>query len=107
MKYKGTMTAINVATDIPSQINTLEQLVAWGLLALSAINPNEVAVEGVGYSERAAQSGVYYVAADEKHRMLGRASIQFDAAYLSGGQKTWKYAIEMSTAPMPSAFKAN
>lgn len=101
------MTTINVATDIPSQINTLEQLIAWGLLALQAINPDEVATEGVGYTERAAQAGIYYIAPDSKHRMLGRASIQFDAAYLAGGQKTWRYAVEMSTAPLPSAFKAN
>jgi hypothetical protein len=62
------MTALNITTDIPSQINTLEKLYVWAGLALANINPSLTAIEGVGYTERCAQAGIYYVAADNKYR---------------------------------------
>lgn len=101
------MTAINIATDIPSQINTLEKLYVWAGLALANINPQVTAVEGIGYTERCAQAGIFYVAADNKHRALLRGSIQVSADYLAGGAKNWTFAQELSTNPLPAIFKAN
>lgn len=101
------MSAINIATDIPSQINTLEKLVAWGGLTLANINPSLTVIEGVGYTERASQAGVFYVAADNKYRLLVRASIQMSADYLAGGSKLWTFANELSNTAVPAIFKAN
>jgi hypothetical protein len=101
------MTALNISTDIPSQINTLEKLVAWANLALANVNPALTAIEGVGYTERCAQAGVFYVAADNKYRLLGRVSVQMSADYLAGGAKMWTYAQELSNTALPATFKAN
>lgn len=101
------MTAINIATDIPSQINTLEKLFVWAGLALANINPSASAVEGVGYTERVSQAGVFYVAADNKYRALVRGSIQMSPDYLAGGAKMWTYAQEISNTTLPATFKAN
>jgi hypothetical protein len=101
------MTALNIGTDIPSGINTLEKLTAWCLLTLQNINPSLKAIEGVGYEERVAQAGIFYVAADNKYRMLGRTSIQISPDYLAGGAKLWTYAQELSNTAIPSTFKSN
>lgn len=101
------MTALNIATDIPSQINTLEQLAAWCCLALSNTNPTITAIEGVGYSERVAQAGIFFVSADNKHRILTRLSMEVSSEYQSGGSKTWKYVQEISNTPLSSNFKSN
>lgn len=102
-----TMTAINIATDIPSQINTLEKLAVWCGLALGSINPSVTAIEGVGYTERVSQAGIYYVQADTKWRALVRHSIQMSADHVAGADKLWTYAQEISNTALPANFKAN
>ncbi|MEH2071615.1 MAG: glucose-6-phosphate dehydrogenase [Nostoc sp.] len=101
------MTAITLATQIPSQINTLEKLHAWSAMALNACNPTLTVIEGVGYTERAAQQGIYWVAADAKYRGIYRVSLQISDTYLSGGGKLWTYASELSNTAIPSAFTSN
>ena len=101
------MTAINIATQIPSQIDTLEKLAAWVGLALANINADVTAIEGVGYTERVSQAGVYYVQADNKYRILIRNSIQMAPDYLAGGSKLWTYAQPISNTAIPAIFTAN
>lgn len=101
------MTAININTDIPSQIDTLEELFVWAGLALADINSQLTAIEGVGYTERTSQAGIFYVAADNKYRALIRGSIQMSRTHLSGGGKPWSHAMELSTTALPSDFKSN
>jgi hypothetical protein len=101
------MTAINIATDIPSQINTLEKLAVWCNMALFNINPATVAIEGVGYSERTSQANIFYIAADAKHRFIGRQSIQMSPDYISGSGKQWTFAQEISNTALPANFKSN
>ncbi len=101
------MTAINIATDIPSQINTLEKLFVWAGAALANINPSLTNIEGVGYTERSAQYGIYYVAADNKYRALIRGSIQMSSDHQAGGAKTWTFAQELSNTALPAIFKSN
>lgn len=101
------MTAINLATDIPSQINTVEKLAAWCSQVLANLNPSATAIEGVGYTERIAQSGTFYVAADNKYRRLIRLSLEVSPDFEAGGQKPWQYVQEISNTPIPAAFKSN
>lgn len=101
------MTAINLSTDIPSQINTVEQLAAWCGTVLANVNPSATAIEGVGYTERIAQSGVFYVAADNKFRRLIRLSLEVSPDHEAGGQKPWKFAQEISNTAIPASFKSN
>lgn len=101
------MTSINLATDIPSQINTVEQLAAWCAAVLSNINPQATAIEGVGYTERVAQDGVFYVAADNKYRRLMRLSLEVSPDHVAGGMKPWRYVTEISNTGIPASFKTN
>lgn len=101
------MTAINISTDIPSQIDTLEKLAAWSGLALANINPGLTAIEGAGYTERVSQAGVFYVQADNKYRILIRHSMQMSGDYLAGGAKLWSYAQALSNTAIPVTFKSN
>ncbi|MBD2519954.1 glucose-6-phosphate dehydrogenase [Nostoc sp. FACHB-973] len=101
------MTAINIATQIPSQITTLEQLIMWGMMGLNACNPTLTVIEGVGYTERAAQQGIFWVGADSKYRGIYRASLEISSNHLSGGGKLWQYAQPLSSTALPTAFSAN
>ncbi|MBE8985893.1 glucose-6-phosphate dehydrogenase [Nostoc sp. LEGE 12450] len=101
------MTTINIATDIPSQITTLEQLHAWSAQALFSINPTLVVIEGVGYTERAAQAGNFWVAADSKTRMICRLSLEVSPDHLSASGKPWTFVQPLSATALPASFKAN
>ncbi|MEH2448946.1 MAG: glucose-6-phosphate dehydrogenase [Nostoc sp.] len=101
------MTAINIATDIPFAINTLEKLAVWSGLTLANINPSLTAIEGVGYTERVSQAGIFYVQADNKYRALIRNSIQMSPDYLAGGAKLWTFAQDLSNTAIPAIFKSN
>ena len=101
------MTAINIATQIPSQITTLEQLHAWSSMALFAINPTLTVIEGIGYTERAAQNGQYWVGADSKTRMICRTSLAVSPNALSADGKLWTFVQELSNTALPSTFSAN
>lgn len=101
------MTAINLATDIPSAIDTLEKLAVWSGLTLANINPALTAIEGVGYTERVSQAGIFYVQADNKYRALIRHSIQMSGDYLAGGAKQWTFAQPLSNTAIPAIFKSN
>lgn len=101
------MTALNIGTDIPSQIDTLEKLAVWVGLSLQHINGTAEVVEGQGYSERAAQFGVFYVGEAGVFRALIRESIEMSKDWQTGSQKPWQYAQPLSNSPIPAGFKAN
>lgn len=101
------MTALNKATDIPSDIVTVEQLAVWCAVTLTTINPTLDAVEGQNYAVRAAQAGVYNIAATNKDRFVGRQSIELEANYRTGSKKDWMYAKELSNTPLTAEMKSN
>ena len=101
------MTALNIATDIPSNVNTLEKLAVWASNCLFTLNPTVNATEGESYVQRAAQAGTYYIAAVNKTRHVGRQSIILTDGYSVGSDKQWFYAEPLSDAPLTAAMKAN
>jgi hypothetical protein len=101
------MTALTLATQIPSQIDTLEKLMAWTGLCLANINPTLEAIEGQGYSERVAQANPFFIRADNRTRLIIRASLPLDPNYLAGGSKFWTYAQILSNTPIPQTFSQN
>ncbi|MEH2123073.1 glucose-6-phosphate dehydrogenase [Nostoc sp.] len=101
------MTVINIATQIPSQITTLEQLHAWTGMALFRINADTTAIEGAGYTERVAQCGNFYVAADSKTRLITRTSLEVSPDYLSATGKPWMFVQPLSNTALPSSFSSN
>ncbi|MEH1817298.1 MAG: glucose-6-phosphate dehydrogenase [Nostoc sp.] len=80
---------------------------AWGAGILFATNPTMTVIEGVSYTERAAQKGIFWVAADAKHREIVRLSFEVSPNHLSGGDKPWTYIQPLSNTAIPAAFKAN
>lgn len=101
------MTALNISTDIPSNIDTLEKLAYWVCSALAHSNPGLTVVEGQGYNELACQAGVYYVPSDNKYRFLGRISMEVDKNHLAGSSKPWAFAKNLSTNALDASFKSN
>jgi hypothetical protein len=101
------MTALNIATQIPSNITTVEQLAVWCGKVLAVLNSNITAVEGVNYAQNAAQSGTFYIAATDATRHITRLSIPMDPNYLVGGAKPWQYAQELSQKPLTAAMTSN
>ncbi|MBC7971545.1 MAG: glucose-6-phosphate dehydrogenase [Verrucomicrobia bacterium] len=100
------MTVINIATDLPNSITTLEQIAAWSNLALRTIYPTLEAVEGVGINERVAQAGIFYVASSNYYRMLNRTSLLVSPDHLIGGAKMWTYVQEFGSTALPAGFKS-
>lgn len=101
------MTALALSTDVPSaSVNTVEKLAAWSGLALAAMNPAMTAIEGQGYSERVAQSNIYYIQADNKNRLIIRLSLAVSPDYLIGGAKMWTYMQELSNTALPAGFRS-
>lgn len=101
------MTALNIATDIPSSIVTLEQLAVWSNKCLWQLYPAINATEGENYTQRAIQSGEFYIAATNTTRHVGRQSIEMVPEMHTGPLKDWMYAKELGTIALTAAMKAN
>lgn len=102
------MTQINIATDIPSQINTLERLAMWSCMALRRVNPTLAVIEIADQSaEKVAQTALVQ-ADDGKIRFIGRLSVEVAADYAEDNTaKLWTKALEFSNTQLPAAYKAN
>ncbi|MDB9527947.1 hypothetical protein PN498_18280 [Oscillatoria sp. CS-180] len=104
------MTAFQTS-GIPSGIDTLEELVLWGQLALYELN------KGVTYKESQGSpvdSGLAPLidfsiinTADNTQRAICRTSVELNAAWTSDGtQPLWNFAEAMSNAVLPNTYKA-
>lgn len=101
------MTALNISTDIPTNINSLEKLAAWVGLALARCNPSLKILENPNVaSERVAQA-VLIKADDNSLRLVVRTSIPIADDYAANTQKFWTNAQEFSNTALPAAFKVN
>lgn len=101
------MTAINIATDIPSNINTLEKLAAWVGLALTRCNPSLKILESPDqFPQRAAES-VLIKADDNTYRQIIRLVLPVVDDYASSTKKSWENVTEFSNVALPAAFKTN
>lgn len=101
------MTVINIATDIPSNINTLEKLAAWVGLALSRCNPTAKVLEYPNTEPERLAYTVLLKADDNSHRLVTRLSIPIADNYPENTAKFWTNATEMSGTVLPAAFKTN
>lgn len=102
------MTTIVLSTDIPTQINTLERLAAWSIMALRRTNPTLSVIEVADQTaEKVVQSAIIQ-AADGKIRFVGRVSIEIDPAFAEDNtNKLWTKALEFSNTQLPAAYKVN
>ncbi len=101
------MTAINLATDIPAAINTLEKLHVWSAVALSDLNLTAEVLEAPGVLDRAASSVAYPIFATDpvEWRQISRTSIKLNSNWRRSG-KLWLYAEELSTIALPTDYKS-
>lgn len=102
------MTTINIATDIPTQINTLERLAMWSIMALRRTNPSLKVIEVADQTaEKVAQTAIVQ-SDDGKIRFIGRVSIEVNADYAEDNTaKLWTKALEFSNTVLPTAYKTN
>ena len=101
------MTALNVSTDIPSNINTLEKLAVWVGLALERCNPTLKILEAPETEPQRVAQAVLIRADDATHRTIIRASIPISSDYASNSTvKFWQNAVEISNVALPTAYKA-
>lgn len=101
------MTAINIATDIPSQIDTLEKLAAWTGLALARVNPTVKILENPDAEPQRAANVALIKADDGSIRMVVRLSLPVADGYAENNVKFWQNATKISDTALPTAFKAN
>lgn len=102
------MTAINISTDIPSSINSLERLVVWSIMALRRTNPTLAVTEVADESPQKVAYSALTNTDDGKIRFIGRVSIEIDAAYAEDNTtKLWMKAIDLSNTQLPAAYKTN
>ena len=102
-----TMTNINIATDIPSEIVTVEQLNVWTSKCLYRLYPEVTASEGVNNVTKCVQSGDYPIDNTTITRHIGRTSIELDPDYSIGSKKDWMYAKVLGTKTLTADMKAN
>jgi hypothetical protein len=100
------MTALVIGTQIPNSIQSVEQNAAWSGLALAQMYPQLQAVEGVGINQNVAQAGIFYVATDNKYRLLVRLSLEVSPDYLIGGNKMWTYVQPFGSIALPAGFSS-
>lgn len=101
------MTPINIATDIPTNINTLEKLAAWVGLALTRCNPSLKILEYPNVEPQRAAEAVLIKADDNSYRLVVRLSIKILDSYGENTQKFWFNAEEFGNTVLPSAYKTN
>lgn len=102
------MTTITIASSIPSNINTLEKLTAWSILASNALAGGLEVLETAGEAPISVAIASISQAADDTYRLSARLSLRLNANYMSDrSQKLWQFAEEWSSAALPAAFSAN
>ncbi len=102
------MTALNISTDIPTNINTLEKLAAWVGLALERCNPTAKLLESPDTEPQRVAQAVLIRADEGSHRLITRVSIPINDGYAEASTvKFWQNALEIGTTALPTAYKAN
>lgn len=102
------MTAINIATDIPSSINTLERLATWAIMSLRRTNPTQKVIEVSESAPVNVVQAAIVQADDGSVRFFGRISLPVAADYAEDNvNKLWMKSEELSNTVLPSAFTQN
>ena len=102
------MSALTIGADIPTNINSVEELVAWSVLLAAYLNGGIQVLEVAGESPQPVAQFSLAKAADDTTRLIARVSVKIDPNYVNDRtKKLWEHAMEWSTAAIPSNFKAN
>jgi hypothetical protein len=99
---------LNIATQIPTDINTVEQLAVWAILLLD----DQAGLIQIKEEENllpvyAAQAQIVRVA-DKTKRLIGRVSIEMEDDYdTNTSVKLWKRVKELVTTQIPINYTTN
>lgn len=95
-------------TDIPSSINTVEKLLVWANALMDELHPSVTAIEASGVAERVCSSGFFKITATDPvtWRAISRTSIPLNSAWRRGNAKVWTFAIDISSASIPTEYKS-
>jgi hypothetical protein len=101
------MVAFNAASDLPSNINTVERLVAWGQRVLVATSPQLLITEIAGASpELAVSASPFPVLSDPNDyhdRLICRSSFRLVPQW--DGLKLWLAVAELNTNAIPAQYR--
>lgn len=99
---------LDIATQIPTDINTVEQLAVWALLLLD----DQAGIVQIKEEENmlpvwAAQTQIVRVA-DKTKRMIGRFSLEMEPDYDTNTTvKLWRRVKEVVTTTIPITYTTN
>lgn len=102
------MVALNLATGLPSNINTVERLHAWSTSVLQELNPTLVRLEIANQLPELVAQRLIFPAADGNTVMVARLSLPVDPSYGSDNtKKLWMFVNEITNQALPDRFKSN
>ena len=106
------MTALNLATDLPDQITTAEQLLVHQALTLHNLYKGQEYQEARGTQFDSGLAPLIDVssisAKDGTERLLIRAAVEIDPSYrVDITQKMWMFAEPFGNVVIPAAYKTN
>ena len=101
------MTAFTTS-DLPSSVNTVEELVVWGLCVLNELYPNQTIVEAAGRASRQAECAPFYIeaASTPTWAMIGRCVLPMASTWRQGTVKPWAAVSEIGTVAIPAGYKS-
>ena len=108
VKKPNLMTAFNPG-NIPSNVNTLEELAVWAMFALSELNPNVVVQASAGTVEPAVSTQVVRLPNQETdpERVVMVAYIPLLSGWRGAG-KVWSTGVkEISQTTLPAGYTTN
>ena len=101
------MTALTIATDIPTDINSVEKLAMWAALALSTINPSNRVLVNSNDSARQAEFTIF-PGGDNEIYFSARIILKLAATYATDDTiRLWENARDVSNTALPAGFKTN
>lgn len=90
-------------SQIPTTIQTVEQLHAWSGLLLHRSNSTLKVLEAANYSDYACQNSLF-TADDGTERLVLRINLKLDPEYAAGTEKIWNLVEAFSDVAIPTAY---
>ena len=92
-------------SDIPTSIQTVEQLATWAIMVLQSQNPDAKSLESPSYSDFVAQVGIV---SDPNGlpRFIGRLNLELAGDYQTATTKFWMSAKPISNMAIPTTYQS-
>lgn len=91
------------SANLPSSVNTVEELVAWGNSVLEFCFPVATRVEGPGAAVRVASNGIFTIEETNERILICRASLKLNTNF-TATRGIWNSVQEIGSAAIPTEF---